>query len=234
MRNQIKISAIIPAAGIGKRLGVGYNKQYIELIDKPMVVRTIEVISEHPMIQEVIWVVGSQEKAEAQDLVELYQLHKVTNVCVGGKERVYSVINGFQMINQASNYILIHDGARPLISLGEIERCIEEAVSIGAAIVAVPVKDTIKYIDIEKKLIKNTPSRHTLWAAQTPQIMRTDWFSQAIKEIQELDQITDDSMLLELLGKPVAVVRGSYENIKVTTPEDVEFAEMIIRRRLLS
>ncbi|OEF97963.1 2-C-methyl-D-erythritol 4-phosphate cytidylyltransferase [Desulfuribacillus alkaliarsenatis] len=230
--NETKIAAIIPAAGIGKRLGVGYNKQYIDLLGVPMVVRTMQEISTHPQVTEVIFVVGQQEIEYGQELVDKYNLHKVTAVVGGGKERVYSVINGFKNIQQQDiDYLLMHDGARPLITQAEIESCIQKATEIGAAIVAVPVKDTIKIINSDNKLIQQTPSRNTLWAAQTPQIIKRTLFAEAIAEIKDLDTITDDSMLIELLGKPVAVVKGSYENIKVTTPEDVTFAEMILTRR---
>lgn len=228
---QTKVTAIIPAAGMGNRLGLGYNKQYIELAGKPMVVRTIETISESPSVLEAIWVVGEQEIELAQGLVEEYQLHKVKHVVAGGKERVYSVINGFLKADQETEYLLIHDGARPLITSETIAECIQQAYETGAAIVAVPVKDTIKVSTEDGKQIVSTPPRSILWAAQTPQIMKKEWFVQAIQENLQLDTITDDSMLMEQIGKPVAIVKGSYENIKITTPEDVELAETILKRR---
>lgn len=232
--SRTKVTAIIPAAGMGSRLGVGYNKQYIELDGKPMVVRTIETISKNSDVIEVIWVVGEQEIELAKGLVKEYQLHKVKHVVAGGKERVYSVINGYLMADNDSEYLLVHDGARPLITPEIIIECIQKASEIGAAIVAVPVKDTIKVSTEDGKQIVSTPPRSILWAAQTPQIMKKEWFAQAIQGNLQLDTITDDSMLMEKIGKPVAIVKGSYENIKVTTPEDVDLAETILCRRRLT
>ncbi|OEH86302.1 2-C-methyl-D-erythritol 4-phosphate cytidylyltransferase [Desulfuribacillus stibiiarsenatis] len=224
------ISAIIPAAGVGKRLGVGYNKQYVPLLDKPMVVYTIEAISLHPKVLEVIFVVGKDELEYAQELVDTYQLSKVRHVIAGGAERIYSVINGLKIVDEKCEYVLIHDGARPLITQEIIEECIGKSIEVGAAIVGVPVKDTIKIV--KNQYIETTPSREHLWAAQTPQIIKKSWYLEAIDKIEDPLSITDDAMIMERMDRPVAVVKGSYENIKVTTPEDVGFAEMILRRRM--
>jgi len=230
----VTVSAIIPAAGMGRRLGVGYNKQYIDLLDKPMVVRTIEIISSNELISEVIWVVGHGEIEQARRLADEYNLFKVTNIVAGGKERIHSVINGFNEVAKHAEYLLIHDGARPLVTQEIIDRCISQAMETGAAIAAVPVKDTIKVVDTDEQLIQSTPIRSTLWAAQTPQIIKKQWFKEAIAELSskgDLSKVTDDSMLMEMTHRPVAISFGSYENIKVTTTEDVKLAELILKGR---
>lgn len=230
----VTVAAIIPAAGMGRRLGVGYNKQYIDLLDKPMVVRTIETISNNELISEVIWVVGDGEIEQARRLADEYKLLKVTNIIVGGKERIHSVINGFRVVSEQAEYLFIHDGARPLVTQEIIDRCIRQAMTTGAAIAAVPVKDTIKIVDNDEQLIQSTPIRSTLWAAQTPQIIKKKWFEEAIAElfsVDELSKVTDDSMLMEMTNRPVSISLGSYENIKVTTTEDVKLAELILKGR---
>lgn len=227
----MRVSAIIPAAGIGKRLGAGYNKQYISLRGKPMVVHTLCTVADHRQIDEIIWVVGAGEVGKAQSMVEEYGLQKIAHIVSGGEERIDSVIKGLQFVNQEADYVLVHDGARPLVTHALIAECLRQAEATGAAIAAVPVKDTIKIVDTDSGLITFTPERNHLWAAQTPQVIKRQWLLEAIAQIEDFTKVTDDSMLMEMSGKPTAVVVGSYENIKVTTPEDVQMAEMILEGR---
>lgn len=227
------VAAIVPAAGLGSRINAGYNKQYIKLLGKPMVVHSVEAVSKHPDVTSLIWVAGADELQEVNELVEYYNLDKVTAVVAGGTERVHSVYQGLQQMTGDEQYVLIHDGARPLTSLQEVDQCLQKAYATGAAIVATPVKDTIKRI-AKDHTVKETPPRHELWAAQTPQIMLKQWWLEAYKKLEQdgkLDIVTDDAMMLEAIGKNVSVVLGRYENIKVTTVEDIAFAEKILECR---
>lgn len=232
----MRIAALVPAAGMGKRLDAGYNKQYIQLAGIPMVVRSIQVLADNPRINEIIWIVGADEIELASQLKDEFGLDKVTRIVAGGEERIHSVLNGRRAIAGDADYLLVHDGARPLITGDIIDRAIDQAMVTGSAVVAVPVKDTIKVINPTSKEILETPSRDSLWAAQTPQIVRTDWYDEAMAWLDSQGAIdwvtiTDDVMLMELIGRTTAVSMGSYENIKVTTKDDVVFAESILRER---
>lgn len=232
----MRIAALVPAAGMGKRLDAGYNKQYIQLAGIPMVVRSIQVLADNSRIDEIIWIVGADEIELASQLKDEFGLDKVTKIVAGGEERIHSVLNGRRAIAGDADYLLVHDGARPLITEDIIDRVIDQAMVTGSAVVAVPVKDTIKVINPTSKEILETPSRDSLWAAQTPQIVRSDWYDEAMAWLDSQGAIdwvtiTDDVMLMELIGRPTAVSMGSYENIKVTTKDDVVFAESILRER---
>jgi 2-C-methyl-D-erythritol 4-phosphate cytidylyltransferase len=228
----LKNIAIIVAAGKGKRMGRGYNKQYILLADKPIVAHTIEVFENMDLIDEIILVVGRGETDLAKkDIIYKYNLKKVVKIVEGGTERQDSVYNGLKAIDGNCNIVLIHDGARPFVTDSIIEKSIKAAGDMGACVVAVRVKDTIK-VGNKNMEVDYTPDRDILWAVQTPQTFRYKLLLEAYERLQtDNTKVTDDAMLIEKLGHTVRIVEGSYENIKITTPEDLILGEGILKKR---
>lgn len=228
----MKISAIIVAAGKGKRMGEGYNKQYILLAGKPIVARTIEVFENVGSIDEIVLVVGKGEIDLARkDIIHKYNFKKVVKIIEGGTERQDSVYNGLKAIDVNCNIVLIHDGARPFITGNIIEKSIKAAKDAGACVVAVRVKDTIKVVNKNME-VDYTPDRDILWAVQTPQAFEHKLLLEAYKKLRADNiKVTDDAMLVEKLGHIVKIIEGSYENIKITTPEDLILGEGILKKR---
>lgn len=213
-------------------MGKGYNKQYIILKDKPIVAHTIKVFEESNLIDEIILVVGKGEVKKAEeDIIKKYNFKKLTNVIEGGKERYDSVFNGLRATNKECNIVLVHDGARPFVTEDIIKDGIKSVIESKATITAVPVKDTIKIINTNNE-VESTPARHTLWSVQTPQFFEYELLVNAYENCKHSSiKITDDAMLVENLGHTVKVINGSYENIKITTPEDLILGEGILKNR---
>lgn len=222
------VGAVIVAAGRGTRMGTAESKQYLLLQDKPIIVHTLEVFQQHELISEIVLVTGEDDVQRCRQWVQIYKLDKVTAVIPGGAERQHSVRRGLDQLT--ATWVMVHDGVRPFVQGHEIEACYEQARSAGASVLAVPVKDTIKLVDSEGKVL-STPDRRSLWAIQTPQTFRLSELRSAY-EAAERDGFlgTDDSSLAERSGISVSVVEGSYRNIKITTPEDLDFAEFIRSR----
>lgn len=227
---EVKAAAIVAAAGQGKRMGAGFNKQYLLLRNKPIVVHSLMLLQQLSIINQIILVVPNDEIQFCQEEVVLkYGISKAI-VTAGGQERQDSVFNGLQQIKDAQ-VVVVHDGARPLLTKGKMEEVVREAIDCGAAILAVPVKDTVKIVS-ETGVVVDTPRRSSLWAAQTPQVFKKVLLDEAYEAARKKKIAgTDDASLVERLGHPVKVVPGSYENIKVTTPEDLLLAEAILKRR---
>lgn len=224
---QTKWSAIIVAAGQGKRMGSTESKQYLHIHDKPILVHTLERFEQVELITEIILVVGAADTLRCEQWKNQYHLSKVKTIVAGGKERQHSVHIGLQYAT--NEYVMVHDGVRPFVSLEAIKRCTEKAELEGAAVLAVPVKDTIKQVD-ESGTIIATPDRKSLWAIQTPQAFRRDWLQEAHERAAQDNYIgTDDAMIVEWIGKRVVVAQGEYTNIKITTPEDLPWAEHLLR-----
>lgn len=215
----MKVSVIITAGGYGKRMG--QPKQFLTLLGKPMIEWTIDVFKRSKSIGQIILVVAPENMEQAKSFG--------VTIAEGGAERTDSVRNGLKLVSKDTDIVLIHDGARPLITGQIIEASIAEARNSGAAVVGVPVKDTIKEATSNEKRVTRTLDRKTLWQAQTPQAFKRDIIMKAYENAK--DNATDDSKLVEDLGIPVKMVMGSYENIKVTTPEDLVIAEAILRSR---
>lgn len=233
MYKDISVSALIAAAGQGKRMKSDINKQYLKLLDKPILAHTIEVFVECNMIDEIILVVCQDEikfcKEEVIDKYEFYQ--KPIKLVVGGKERQESIFNGLSAVSNETEIVVTHDGARPFITVDIIERSITSTYDNGAVGVGVPVKDTIKVVDEDTNII-DTPERSKLWQIQTPQTFIYSLLKKAHLHAQTESFLgTDDSVLVERIGHKVKMIRGSYENIKITTPEDLFFGEAILKRR---
>lgn len=223
------VSVIFPAAGQGKRMNAGINKVFLELADRPMLIRTLQKFSAVPEVGELIVVVGAEEVEPVTNLLKKYQELKPWLVTEGGSERQYSVWNGLKQVSAEADVVLVHDAARPLVTVKTIEAVIGAAREYGGAIAAVPEKNTIKIVS-EHGVVKSTPARSTLWAVQTPQGFRKQILLEAnIKAEADGFLGTDDASLVERLGRPVHVVRSEYSNIKVTTPEDLLIAEAFLR-----
>jgi 2-C-methyl-D-erythritol 4-phosphate cytidylyltransferase len=232
MKAQSKTTAIIVAAGKGKRMEKNINKQYILLRDKPVIAYTLEVFERVELIDEVILVVGEGEIGYCQkEIINRYKIKKVSAVIAGGKERKDSVNRGLSAVKPDCKIVVVHDGARPFITEDIIEASIKEAERWGAAAAAVPVKDTVKRVNRNMEVM-GTLIREELWAVQTPQTFHFILLKEAYgQEIADLWNITDDAMLVERLGHKVKIFKGAYENIKITTPEDLDIAEGILKRR---
>lgn len=210
---------------------MGGPKQFIKLCGIPMAVRTCRVFEEYGAVDEIVLVVGSGDIHRAKESVESYSLKKVKDIIAGGKTRQDSVYNGLQAISQGSDCVLIHDGARPLITKDLILKVVSELKNADAVVLGVPVTDTIKEVK-DGCIISETLERGVLWAAQTPQAFKASLIRQAHEEAKKGGySATDDSSLMEKLGHKVKIIMGSYDNVKITTPEDLTIAECIIRSR---
>ena len=228
-----KITAIVLAAGSGSRMKSKTKKQFMEIKGKPVIWYSLFEF-EKSRVDEIILVTGKEDIDYCKkEIVEKYNLKKIKNVVAGGSERYESVYNGLKEVT--GNIVLIHDGARPLINNEIIERSIEGTIKSDACVVGVPVKDTIKRANKEGYII-DTQNRSELWITQTPQSFKTDLVKMAYKKMkEELEKgnttlnITDDAMVVEeFTTNQVRFVQGDYKNIKVTTPEDIDIAELFI------
>lgn len=227
-----KVSAVIAAGGKGKRMGIRDNKVYMPLKGQPVLSRTLTVFEACRLIDEIIVVVPQDEKDLCiRRVIGPLGIAKTVKITAGGKERQDSVRCGLREISANCDFVVVHDGARPLLTSALLEAVIREAFSWGAAIVAVPVKDTIKVAD-DKGMVVDTPARDRLWSVQTPQAFRKDILMEAhAAAVTKGISATDDAFLVEKLGLPVKIVPGEYDNIKITTPEDISIGEGILSRR---
>ncbi len=224
------VSVVITAAGKGTRMGMSQNKQYIDILGKPVLARTITAFESCDKIDEIILTVNEADIDYCKScIINKYGFRKVKAAVVGSDTRQRSVYNGLKRVSEGCTIVLIHDGARPFIDTACIEKCISEARLNGASCAAVPVKDTIKQTDTDG-FVDKTVDRSSLWSIQTPQTFEYALIMQA-HERAEKDGFTgtDDAMLAERLGRRVKLVMGSYYNIKITTGEDIAIAEAICR-----
>lgn len=228
----VMVSVIVPAAGHSSRMGGTVNKQFMKIGNLPVLIHTLSVFQGIDKVTEILVVCRDREVAECHKLIEQYGLDKVKDVIVGGETRQDSVYNGVCRVADESEVIVVHDGARPFVTRDIVCRCIEAARLHGAACAAVRVKDTIKVGSVNG-FVKQTPDRSLLWSIQTPQVFDSNVFRRAHEEARKAGFLgTDDCMLVERLGYKVKLVEGSYENIKITTPEDFIVGESILVARL--
>jgi 2-C-methyl-D-erythritol 4-phosphate cytidylyltransferase/2-C-methyl-D-erythritol 2,4-cyclodiphosphate synthase len=227
--NSSKVAAIIPAAGVGKRMGLSTPKQCFELAGKPILVHTLQRIAQSESIGSIILAVPADYLAWAENLVQEYQLSKVTEVIIGGERRQDSVQAGLQTLPDEVELVLVHDGVRPFVELPVIENCLAEAEQSGAAMVAVPVKDTLKAVS-KDQAVEQTVDRSGIWQAQTPQAAKVSLLKQAYAAAAKQPDFiaTDEASLLENVNLPIKVVEGSEKNIKITRPEDLILAKAIL------
>ena len=224
-----KLVAIVPAAGAGKRLGLGINKAFAVLRGAPLIVHCLAMLARTQLVSQAIVVLAPAEVEEGSELLGRYQADYFSSlpikVVAGGKERQDSVANALAVVPADADYIAVHDGARPFAGRAVFERTLAAAKEQGAAIAAVPVKNTIKVVDA-KGVVVDTPVRSTLVAVQTPQVFRAALLKDAYAHLAAHPAaVTDDASVVELLGHRVVVAQGRYENIKITTPEDLVLAE---------
>lgn len=243
MKNETKnrrTAAIILAAGRGSRMGGNVSKQFLLLNDKPILYYSLKAFEESA-VDEIILVTGEADILYCQkEIVEQFGFNKVTAVVGGGAERFHSVYAGLQFLKEKKqygqdDYVLIHDGARPFVDADIIHNTIIAVITYHACVIGMPVKDTIKIADADG-FAKLTPKRSDTWMIQTPQAFAYPLICDAYEKLMSREEyqtgITDDAMVVETMTKhPVKLTEGSYENIKVTTPEDMEIAAAILSRR---
>lgn len=223
-----KCTAIVLAAGQGKRMGTKVQKQYLEINGKPVLYYSLNAFEQSPIIDEIILVVGEGQREYCQtEIIEKYHFQKISKIVQGGTERYHSVWNGLKEISD-EGYVFIHDGARPFITDEILERAYKDVKKCKACVVGMPVKDTIKLADTDG-FVKETPERKLVWMIQTPQVFDTGIVKEAYRLLMEQENrsVTDDAMVVEqMLGRKVKLTMGSYENMKITTPEDMDIAQI--------
>ncbi len=225
----ISTSVLVVAAGNSSRMGENVNKQFLCIKDKPIFAYTLAVFENLPEVSEMIVVTRSEDIPAVKALAERYGISKVKAVVSGGATRQESVFLGLQFVHE--EYVLIHDGARPFVTEEEINAVLEALLSYNAALPGVPVKDTIKRVNAEEEAVE-TLQREALMAVQTPQGFRTRMIFDAHKKVRkEGIAVTDDASVAEYMGIPVKIVKGSYQNIKITTPDDIVLAQAILSER---
>ncbi|MBL7127058.1 MAG: 2-C-methyl-D-erythritol 4-phosphate cytidylyltransferase [Dehalococcoidales bacterium] len=217
-----KVGAVIVAAGKSERMG-NVDKMFALLGGQPLLLRTTQPFQQCPQIDQVVVVVSGEREPHCRSLVAGPEWSKVSDVCLGGRRRQDSVAEGLKHLTDCA-WVVIHDGARPLVTVELIERGLKAARETGAAIAAVPVTDTIKVSD-DGGTVVETPPRQYLWAVQTPQIFTLEIISEAYQNADE--DVTDSSSLVERLGHKVKLYMGAHDNIKITTPADLALAEIL-------
>ena len=225
----MSVCAVVPAGGLGTRMGGTVPKQFLNLNGKPILYYTLKALQESGLISELILVVPKKEYGNACDQW-LGKPEIVAKVVVGGAKRQDSVYNGFCEVSRESEIVLVHDGVRPFLSHKMIRETINAAREYGAAITAIPVHDTIKRVDASG-LVSQTVERENLWRVQTPQAFQYKILNEAFKKANSENFYgTDEGTLIEHLGAPVKVIEGSEKNIKITQPEDLELSETYISK----
>jgi 2-C-methyl-D-erythritol 4-phosphate cytidylyltransferase len=221
------VSAVVPAAGYGLRLGKSIPKPLVSLNNKPIFIHTLSILSHHPDIKEIILVVSADTLDLTKRYLRKYRIKKIKQLVIGGRRRRDSVQNGLRCVSDEANMVLIHDAVRPFIELNMISRVIKEAAKSKAAILGVPVKSTIKEVAARSR-VRRTWKRERFYEIQTPQVFKKDLIIKAYRKFPNVSA-ADDASLVERLGSKVVVVLGSYFNIKITTPEDLVFARAILK-----
>ena len=227
------VVALVPAAGRGLRMGGSVPKQFLSLGGEPLIVQSLRALQAAPVIDQIVLAVplADVDYCEAE-IVSRHRFTKVTKVVAGGAERQDSVRHALAQVHAETEIVLIHDAVRPFVTQRMIEEVVAAARREGAAIIALPMRDTVKQVRTDG-MIERTVDRTPLWLAQTPQAFRRDWIETAHKNAHaEGIRATDDAFLVEWLGHLVAVVEGSGENIKVTRPEDLVIGEAILASRM--
>ncbi len=231
----MKVEAIIPAAGLGARMGGDIPKPLVKICGRPILIRTLEALAESRLIGRMIIAVAVKHIGLFSSCLKNFGwLNKRVVLVAGGRERRDSVNNCLDALSKDTEVVLVHDAARPFIDKSLIDALIKEAASNGAAIAGVPVKNTIKKIVYQEPRTENrepiiikTINRNNLWEAQTPQVFKKKLILKAYREFGNA-KVTDDASLVERLGVKVRIIQGSYSNIKITTPEDLVFAEALL------
>lgn len=225
-----KISVVIPAAGSGKRMKSGRNKVYLKLLGKTVLERTVEAFERNPRVDRIIVVVGREEVDYCKRQILKPEEHpRLTDIIPGGAERCHSVYEALKLLDE-TDIVLVHDGARPLVDDEIIDRCIEGVQKWGCCAAGVPVKDTIKIV--KEGYVAATPERSSLFAMHTPQAFFAGFLRDAVRQGIEAGFFgTDEAVFAEKVGKKVFIVESKYDNIKLTTSDDLTIAEAILMKR---
>lgn len=230
---QYKNTAIVLAAGQGKRMHSDIQKQFLEIQGRPVLFYSLDCFQKSPWIHNIIIVTGEEMISYCrEEIVERYGMKKVSAIVSGGKERYDSVYKGL-LACEESDYVFIHDGARPFITEDILDRGMQGVLETGACVIGMPSKDTIK-ISNEEGFVEQTPDRNQVWTIQTPQIFSYALIRGAHESIRKKDMtaITDDAMVVEKeTGVKIRLAKGSYRNIKITTPEDLDIAEAFLKNK---
>ena len=222
-------SAVVVAAGNSTRMN-GINKQTLLVDGVPVLIMTLKALEECDAVDEIVIAAREQDIPDFYSLVKEYEITKVKTITVGGDTRQQSVKNAVEKASVESEYLIIHDGARPFVSEEIILNTLSAAEQFGSAAAGVPSKDTVKVVN-ERGEIVSTPERSTLRLVQTPQIFKKELYIKALNSVEGAEQFTDDCKLIEAYGGTVVITEGSYDNIKITTPEDIILAQAIIEKR---
>lgn len=224
----MKVTALIPSAGLGKRMGIEKPKQFLAINGLPILFYTLRVFESTPEINEISLIIHKGEEGYCQKIIEEHCLKKVLKIVFGGKTRQDSVYNGLKEVDSDTTMVVIHDGVRPFVTEDIIKKSIMAARYSDGAVAAIPVRDTLKYVS-EKGIIDRSINRSNLWLAQTPQTFRLEIIREGYQKAY-IDNFfgTDDASLVERLGYKVKVVEGSYANIKITTSDDIILAQKIL------
>ena len=227
-----RTAAVVPAAGRGLRMGGATPKQFLTVGGLPILVHALRVLEGSTAVTEIILAVPAADREYClNEIVARYQFHKITKVVPGGEQRQGSVRHGLAELDQDVDIVIVHDAVRPFLTADMVARVIDAAAQHGAAIVAIPMRDTIKRAGVDG-LIETTVDRNHLWQAQTPQAFQRTLLQTAHRKAYlEKYHATDDAQLMEWLGHRVAIVEGSGENIKITRPEDLGIGEAILAAR---
>ncbi|MBL7081229.1 MAG: 2-C-methyl-D-erythritol 4-phosphate cytidylyltransferase [Candidatus Omnitrophica bacterium] len=224
------VSAIVVAAGFGLRLNSSIPKPLVRLRDKPIFLYSLSILDSHPEIREIILVVSRGNLSKFERCLKKRPLEKIKKLVFGGARRTDSVKSGLRYVSKNSDFVLIHDACRPFIDSAMVSRLTRETRDSGAAVLGIPLKATIKELD-KRGYVRRTLRRENLYEIQTPQVFAKDLILKAYKKRLRRSYVTDDAMLIEKLGLKVKVIPGSYFNIKITTPEDLVFAEAILKNQ---
>ncbi len=225
------VTAVVLAAGEGRRIGGNTSKIFLPLAGRPLVLRTLDRVFSARTVENVVLVIAAHEIARCETLLSCDDALRGCSwqLQVGGATRQQSAQRGLEKIGSDTDIVVIHDGARPFVSGGLIDRCVEFAADKGAVVVGLPVSDTIKVVSQDRHIL-STPERNSLWEVQTPQVFQRTLIVEAHEQAERKGiEVTDDAMLIERLGKPVYIIDAERTNFKITVPEDVWLAETLIR-----
>lgn len=221
---------MIPAAGSGKRMGAGFNKLFLELGGKPIFIHTLQVFEQDPLCEEIILAIKEEEREDIESLLQSFKMMKVHKIVEGGRERQQSV-HACLRAYEGDGIVLVHDAARPFIRQATIHRLVEVAKEQGAAIAGVKAKDTMKLAP--NGIVASTVDREQLWIVQTPQAFQYHVLMKASENAEQAGFLgTDESMLVERMGESVQIVEATYDNVKMTTQEDLAIGEVLLKRVL--
>ena len=224
------VTAIVAAAGMGKRMKMGINKQFLTIDGIPILAHTIKKIEKSKYVDFLLLIVKESDMRYVHDTIKKHKINMNYKIVYGGKERQDSINNGLLNMPHETDIVLTHDGARPFVSVDKIDEAIENVMDTGASVLANPVKDTIK-VSTDGKLVDYTPNRNRLWQVQTPQVFRKEIIMKAYSQAYaEGYNGTGDCSLVEKTGVKVKLIYNSYDNIKITTREDLSIAQILVKK----